>query len=299
MAWSASVLAAGRVQTATPYRSPFRYDPLLSRPTEETSRKPKPKTLPPPPPRKLWYFNLFSEFSGPSADFALPLESYSFGNDYYAPMKLYTSANLGYNLTVNQRIGVEQGTDWPLQDDVVNAYDQIYASDFVFYDPVVYYQYFNFLNNSYSWVDGKVSLDIPISEFSRNVDYITGLYNGYIWNFRLANSSFYFALNLDLYLFFYKNQVGWNRFSTIVGHNWGWYIAPRWMLDTVSYFDFALSSQGNGNYRFNPNSVDRVKITLRFQPIINKIQLGAFVQAPIYDRKLNRTAVGLNFNYWL
>lgn len=276
----------------------YRYDPLLSLPKKPKTPTEKAPSLPPPPELKRWYFNYFAEFSGPSADFALPLESYSFGADYYAPMKIYQSVNLGYNLSWNHRIGIEQGTDLPLQSEVLNAFDNYYSSDFVFYDPNLYFQYFNLFSNPYSWVNGKVSLDLPISDNSKKNKYITGLYNGYVWNFRLDNPKFYFGLNFDFWLFFFQEMLYWNRFSSSVGHNWGWYISNQWSLDTVTVFDFALRSQGNNNYQFVENSVDRLKVTLRFQPIPNTWQFGAFFQLPLYKRQLSRSAVGLNMDLW-
>ncbi len=272
-------------------------DPLLTRPVLST-KKAKAKPALAQAPRKLWYFNYFAEFSGPSADFALPLESYSPFADYYAPMKIYQSMNLGYNVTNDFRIGAEVSSDQPLQDGVLNRWADEYDSNFVFYDPNIYFQFFNMVDNSFSWINGKYSFDLPMSEFSRNNHYRTGLYQGYTWNFKLQDPRFYVGINLDMWFFWFRENQGFNRFAISSGHNAGWYIAPRWSLDTVTIFDFAMRSTGAGTYEFNPNSVDRLKVTLRYQPVLYTVQLGAFWQTPLYYRKMKRQSVGLNFNLW-
>jgi hypothetical protein len=285
------------VSSPVPARERVFRDPLLTRPVVSIKKK-KTKPIAVDPPRKLWFFNYFAEFSGPSADFALPLESYSPFFDYYAPMKVYQSMNLGYNVTQDFRIGTEVSGDLPLQNGVLTRLETEYDSDFVFYDPNIYFQIFNMVDNSFSWINAKYSFDIPASEFSRNNHYRTGIYQGYTWNFKLTDQRFYFGLNLDMWFFIFKNNQGFNRFAISSGHNAGWYIAPRWSLDTLTIFDFAMRANGGGTYTFNPNSVDRLKVTLRFQPILNTVQLGAFWQTPLYYRKLNRQSVGLNFNLW-
>jgi len=272
-------------------------DPLLTKPVASERKKNSKPTLVQLP-RKIWYFNYFAEFSGPSADFTLPIETYSPYTDFYAPMKIYQSLNLGYNVTNDFRVGTEVSSDLPLQSGVLNRYADEYNSDFVFYDPNIYFQFFNLVNNSVSWINAKYSFDLPISEFSREVHYRTGFYQGYTWNFKLKDPRFYVGINLDLWLFWFRNNQGFNRFAVSSGHNAGWTISPRWSLDTVTVFDFAMRSTGGGTYEFTPNSVDRLKITLRYQPILYTVQLGAFWQMPLYYRKLNRQSVGLNFNLW-
>lgn len=280
--------------------SPKKVKKQLTAPAAVTTPAPKPApTLLPAPERKWWYFNYFNEFTGPSADFHIPVESYSPALDFYAPMAIFHSISAAYVFETSARLGLEIGQNIPLQDDIVDRYLNFYSAESTIFDPAIYYQYYNFLKNKFSWVNGKVALDLPTSEFSRNNGYITGLYNGYVWNFRVPDPKHYFSLNFDFYLYFWENYTGWNRFAATVGHNWGYYFSPAWSIDTTTVFDFALIARGESKYEFTANSVDRIKITFRYQPIINYLQLGAFIQSPLYYRRLDRMAVGLNLNIWL
>jgi hypothetical protein len=68
--------------------------------------------------------------------------------------------------------------------------------------------------------------------------------------------------------------------------------------DDYTVIDFNMISQGNHGYLFTTGSVDRLKLALRFQPILNRVQVSAFAISPLYDRGLDRTALGLNSTLW-
>lgn len=250
------------------------------------------------PHQKTWFTNYFAEFTGPSADFALPLESYSPYSDYWAPMALYQSLELGYVANQNNRLGLSLTANKPLQSEVLDKNYNYYSAKFTFFDPSLFLQSNNLLSNSWSWVNTRLSVDLPMSDFAKTSGKITTFYIGPVWNFRLPSPKWYFSLNLDLYYNLYSDPQGWNRFSSAAGQSLGYYFSPRWHVDATSIFDFAFVSQGQNTYTFTTGSVDRMKITLRYQPILNQFQIGFFAITPVFDRGLDRTALGINSNLW-
>lgn len=272
--------------------------PVIPGQTGDAKKKPAPTPIPPPP--KQHYFNYFAEFAGPSADFALPLESYSPYGDDYVPLNLYQSIDYAYAFNNNNRLGTNISTIWNFQNEVIDKSGNIraYSNRLTFFDPTIYYQYYNLFTNQYSWVNGKVSLDLPLSDFSRQVGYQTGLYNSYTWNFKIKDPAYYFNLNFDGWLFFYDPKEGWNRFQFAVGHEWGVHFNPTWTLHTSSVFDLAFRAQGSGAYQYSENNVDRLRVTMRCNIQPDVFQIGAFAQTPVFDMALNRVMLGLNMNWW-
>ncbi len=270
---------------------------LVSKPQTDPKKKPTPT---PKPEFKNHYFNYFAEFAGPSADFALPLESYSPYGDDYVPLNLYQSIDYAYAFDNNNRLGTVISTIWNFDHEAIDKSGNVraYSKRLTFFDPTIYYQFYNLFTNHYSWVNGKVSIDLPMSDFSRQVGYQTGIYNTYSWNFKLGDPKYYFNLNFDGWLFFYDPKEGWNRFQFAVGHEWGVNFNPTWTLHTSSVFDLAFRSQGSGNYQYSENNVDRLRVTLRWNIDPGAFQVGAFVQSPIYDHAFDRIMLGLNTNLW-
>ena len=250
------------------------------------------------PTPKKFSMNSFTEFSGPSAEFSLPFESYSPYTDDFSPMQLFQSLSLAYAAGKNVKVGTEWSGVKPLQSDVIDKFGGTYNTDFIFFDPITYVDAFSILDSNHFWVNSRFALSAPISEFSRESGKITDLYAGFFWKLKLRDPNWYFGVNLESWIYFWKNADGYNVFSGSVGHNLGYRFSNAWSLDTGSVFDCNYVSRPNSQPKFFEGSVDRLRLTLRYQPVIDTVQLGAFFQTPIYDRRPERMALGANLNLW-
>jgi hypothetical protein len=255
------------------------------------------RTITRPAPKK-WSFNSFTEFAGPSAEFSLPIESYSPYADDFSPMQLFQSLNLAYAFNPNNKVGTEWSGIKPLQSDVIDKFGGTYSTQFVLFDPIVYYDFFNFIQNKTFWANGRFAVSLPLSDFSKKNQKITDLYLGYFLKLRLPNPKWYFGVNLEGWIFFWEKPVGFNVVNGSAGHNLGYKFSPAWSLDTGTVFDFSYISGPNSHNTFSEGAVDRMRFTLRYQPLIDTVQLGAFFQAPLYDRRPDRMALGMNLNLW-
>lgn len=251
-----------------------------------------------PSTEKKWYFNSFTEFAGPSAEFSLPFESYSPYNDSFSPMQFYQSLNLKYSFDMNNRVGTEWTGVKPIQSDVPNQFGGNYSTDFTLYDPILFYEFNQFIHKKDFWINGKMSLSAPITSFSKEFKKITDLYLGYYLKIRCPNPSWYLGFDFESTFHLWQNATGFNLFDGSIGHNLGYYFSPQWSIDSASIFDYSYASDFNNQTKLTSGSVDRLKLTLRYQPVINVIQLGLFFQSPIYDRRPERMALGANLNLW-
>lgn len=245
---------------------------------------------------KRWFFNYYADFSGPSADFALPLESYSPATDDYTSMALFQSVNFAYAWNADNRVGIEIGANQPLQKEVL---DRTYETAFAVYNPTIYYKAFNLFQTRALWVNARFGFDLPTSEFAQQSGLITTYQGNFNFNFRLADPRWSFAINHDHWFNFFEDNLGYTRLSMDIGPEVGYVIDRAWSINSTALFDFGFISQGDNAYQYSAGSVDRFTFTLRYQPVPDVVQFGLYAQVPVFSASAARSAVGLNFNLWL
>jgi hypothetical protein len=271
-------------------------DPGYAPPSFKSFRKKRPKISDLPSPSPVT-FNSYTQILGPTADFAYPLESYSIFSDFYEPMSWLQVLGLQFSLSNSISTGFDLSGLQYLSAQVPNQFGGVYNSSFSFFDPTVYLSFGNLIDTPLLSMFGRVSSDLPFSEFSRNIRALPSLNFSQGWRFKTGLRRLSFGFNTFQALYFYENSAGYTTSRFNVGHYLSYELAQNWAIENFSVFDFAHQAISPGMIRSNPGNVDHFRTSLKHRMLAGKATLGFFIQTPVYYRVLRRTSLGLDFSF--
>ena len=200
-------------------------------------------------------------------------ETYNIYLPDVAPMQLYHSAQLGYQVSNDLQIGVSISAPQNIVDNVRGRIGT-YGTSFELYDPNIYFNMPNLVQVPGWWVSTTGSFSLSLSQASQDIGRITSIIIQQSWSVKTWPSPWGYGFNLYFNPQFYTEPMpkGFYDRQTLSA-SWGpfasYRVSPEFVLAATTTLDVEhRSPDSQGFLHLGDNLEDRAKLSAAIQPNI-------------------------------
>ena len=230
-----------------------------------------------------------------------------------APIQLYHALKLGYQVSQNLQIGVEEDIVNNLVDNIQGfAYDnngnpvvpRTYGKSFDWYDPTIYFNLPNLVQIQGWQIFTSASFSLPLTQASINVKRVTEFIIQQAWMKDNGTSKWSYGFNLYLNPQFYTDPIpdGFTTRKTLdfsFGHVLNYQVSDLFQLSSSTNFDVGHNSPDNqGFFHVNDGLPDYFQLKATVSPNIMPMwmSISGYFQCLIWNPSWDTAIMGASFS---
>lgn len=234
-------------------------------------------------------------------------ETYNLYVPDVAPIQLYHSASVSFQVTPDFRVGFGLDIVQDIADDVVGETGIRRGQKLTIYDPTVNFSFPNPFQIPGWWVSNSASFSLSVTDYSMNLGRVTQLNYWSNWRINTYPSPWGYGFDINLNPQFYTQPFPdpstgiffRKTFYASIGSTLSYQVSPVVSLVHTTTFDFAhYEGRDTGFFNFNSDLADRTRFSIIVSPNVYPMYLSisGYIQALIFDLRPETTITGLGLN---
>ena len=217
-----------------------------------------------------------------------------------APIQLYHTVELGYQVNPDFEISIKEHIVQNLADGVVGNDGTVRNHSFEYYDPEIFFKLPHLVKVEGWSVYTSFAFSLVLSQASQDIGRITALTFKQDWYANTFPSPWTYGFSLFLNPQFYADPKpeGYTDRQTLYGsfgHNFGYRISPSFALNTTTEFDFEhRSPDSQGFLHLGSALEDTFRITASVTPNVFPLfmSVSGYYQFLIWNPSIDTSIIG-------